>query len=319
LRVFEGDVVKEGDIIADNFRERSRLSVQKESILLQISKLKGQKIISPPPVRKLLPLKPLPEADYSEETAAISQAVLRVQQAKSILASRSVWLNRVNDSAYQQALSKVDELNQMLKSMQDLKMQSEVIQHESVVLKQLQNEANKAKVELEQVKDRQAQELQQLHLNLQLAESELQQKRAALTAAHARRQMREFEADVDKQKREQQQQQIVLEHSHQVVLYEQQQRDKDYQLAELSIRQHQIEDKLADLPIVRSPKSGYIKHIRPWVGKDGKYITTLTISSLSHLSSNSRSGSSQGKTHAGTEVSPTLPKSEVDSEQGDSD
>ncbi len=87
---------------------------------------------------------------------------------------------------------------------------------------------------------------------------------------------------VDARTHAQQEQQISLEHSRQMALYEQQRRDKNYQLAELNIQQHQIEDKLADLPIVRSPKSGYIKHIKPWVGKDGEYTTTLTISSFPH-------------------------------------
>jgi len=33
--------------------------------------------------------------------------------------------------------------------------------------------------------------------------------------------------------------------------------------------------KLADIPIVRSPKDGYLRKIKPWVGKDGKYTTTI--------------------------------------------
>ncbi|MBD2281493.1 hypothetical protein [Aphanizomenon flos-aquae] len=33
--------------------------------------------------------------------------------------------------------------------------------------------------------------------------------------------------------------------------------------------------KLADIPIVRSPKDGYLRKIKPWVGKHGKYTTTI--------------------------------------------
>ena len=87
-------------------------------------------------------------------------------------------------------------------------------------------------------------------------------------------------------------------------------------MAELAVRQHQVEDKLADLPIVRSPKSGYIKHIRPWVGKDGKYITTLTISSVSSVGTGL--GSGQGKVYGETDVSPGFPHGQAESE-GDSD
>ncbi len=121
-----------------------------------------------------------------------------------------------------------------------------------------------------------------------MAESELEQKEAALSDAKYRRHLQEFQASVDARNRAQQEEQIALEHSRQMALYEQQRRDKSYQLAELDVQQHQIEDKLAVLPIVRSPISGYIKHIKPWVGKDGEYTTTLTISSFSHDSSGSR-------------------------------
>jgi len=301
LRVGAGDTIKEGDILVDNTEERSRLTAQKQTTSIEINRLKDKQIFSPLPPHKLLPIKPLPPANYIQETVAISQAQLHLQQAKSILASRSPWLSKSDDSTYKQAESKVDEQFQMLKSMKDLQMQPEVIQHEEAVVKQLQNAAKKAKAELNQSIGKQLQESQQLQINIQLAESELQQKQAALVAAHSQRQLQEFQANIDANRQIQQQEQIALEHSRQMSLYYQQQRDKDYQLAELNIRQHQIEDKLADLPIVRSPKSGYIKRIKPWVGKDGKYTTTLTISSFSpsHSTTNSRSNSPNTSTSQG--------------------
>jgi len=301
LRVGAGDTIKEGDILVDNTEERSRLTAQKQTTSIEINRLKDKQIFSPLPPHKLLPIKPLPPANYIQETVAISQAQLHLKQAKSILASRSPWLSKSDDSTYKQAESKVDEQFQMLKSMKDLQMQPEVIQHEEAVVKQLQNAAKKAKAELNQSIGKQLQESQQLQINIQLAESELQQKQAALVAAHSQRQLQEFQANIDANRQIQQQEQIALEHSRQMSLYYQQQRDKDYQLAELNIRQHQIEDKLADLPIVRSPKSGYIKRIKPWVGKDGKYTTTLTISSFSpsHSTTNSRSNSPNTNTNQG--------------------
>jgi hypothetical protein len=310
LRVTKGDTVKKGDILADNFRERSRLMEQKETIFLQIAKLRDQRLLPPLPPHKLPPLKPLPEPDYIQERAAISQAKLRLQQAKTILATRKHWLNRPNDLAYKQTVTKVDEQKEMLKSMNDLKMQPEIIQHEQAVLKQLQDESNKANFELYQANCQQAQELQQLKINVQLAESELEQKQAALADAHYHRHLQEYQASVDARVRSQQEEQIALEHNRQMALYEQQRRDKNYQLAELDIQKHQVENKLADLPIVRSPKSGYIKYIRPWVGKDGNYTTTLSIFSFSphhpdpHSSSTSSSTSSQVKIQTGTEISP---------------
>ena len=85
LRVHQGTTVKQGDILADNFRERSRLTVQKQTIFLQIAKLKNQQLIAPVPLRQLPPLNLLPDVDYVTEIAAISQAKLRLRQAKLIL------------------------------------------------------------------------------------------------------------------------------------------------------------------------------------------------------------------------------------------
>jgi hypothetical protein len=45
----------------------------------------------------------------------------------------------------------------------------------------------------------------------------------------------------------------------------------------LGISLSAIEDKLADIPIVRSPKDGYVGKIKPWIGKDGKYTTTRLL------------------------------------------
>ena len=295
LRVHEGTTVKPGDILADNFRERSRLTVQKQTIFLQIAKLKDQQPIAPVPLRQLPPLKPLPDVDYVTEIAAISQAKLHLRQAKLILATRTPWLNLPKDSVYKQTVSKVEQQKEMLNSMQELKMQPEIIQHETAVLKQVQDESHKAHVDLLEANAQQSQELQQLKINVELAESELEQKQAALEDAKYHRHLQEFQASVDARTHAQQEQQISLEHSRQMALYEQQRRDKNYQLAELNIQQHQIEDKLADLPIVRSPKSGYIKHIKPWVGKDGEYTTTLTISSFPHARFGSSIDSSQDK------------------------
>jgi len=236
LRVNVGDIVKAGDILADNSQERSRLSVQKKTILLQIARLKNKQIIPPPPFPKLPPLQPLPAADYSQENAAISQAKLRLQQAKSILASRSPWLKRPNDLAYQDALSQVVRQAKMIYAMTNRHMSPEIIQHESAVLKQLEKEVHKSKVELDLSIAKQLQELQQLQINLQLALSDLEQKQAALSAAYSHRKLLLFQADTEARKQMQQQQQMSLEFSHQMTLYQQQLRDKDFHLAELTIR-----------------------------------------------------------------------------------
>jgi len=82
---------------------------------------------------------------------------------------------------------------------------------------------------------------------------------------------------VEESKRSQSQTQSRQDYERSRLQYEEAVRNNDYQLAQLGISLSAIEDKLADIPIVRSPRNGYIKKIKPWVGKDGKYTTSITI------------------------------------------
>jgi len=287
LKVKIGDVVKVGDVLVDKPQERSRLTIQKKMIILQIERLKEREIIPPRPLRKLLPFRHLPPANYAEELAGISHAKLRLQQAKIILKHRTPSLEKVDDFAYQEAQTQAEQQLKLVQEMQTIQAQPEVIQHETLVMQKMQRQVTKAQADMAEVKDKQAQELEQLKLNVQLAESELEQKKAALAAAHSRRDTQEFAVSLEAGKRDQQEEQIAIEHEHQILLYNQQQREKSYQISELNIRAQQIDDKLADLPIVHSPKSGYIKRIGPWIGKDGKYTTRLVIANFSHSHSHS--------------------------------
>lgn len=102
-----------------------------------------------------------------------------------------------------------------------------------------------------------------------------------LEAAKVNRQIQEYQASVEESKRSQSQTQSRQDFERSRLQYDEAVRNKDYQLAQLGISLSAIEDKLADIPIVRSPRNGYIKKIKPWVGKDGKYTTTITIVSKS--------------------------------------
>ena len=55
-------------------------------------------------------------------------------------------------------------------------------------------------------------------------------------------------------------------------------RGKEYQLANLYIQLSTIDDKIANIPIICSPRDGYIRRIKPCVGNNGKYTTVITIS-----------------------------------------
>jgi multidrug resistance efflux pump len=294
LKVRLNDEIKTGDVISDNSNERQRLERQKKSIKLQIENLNSKTLIAPTPPPPTPLLRNLPPSAFSEELAAISQNELKLKQARAILASRSKLLTTDNPERRAEfekagaslaiAQQKIQEQEQMIAAMGDMKMQPEILQHEQSKLKKLQSEFDQAQSEVDQSQAKlsaaaivQNQELEQLQTNVALAESELQVAKSKLEAARNRRQIQEYQASVDESKRSQSETQSRQDYERSRLQYEEAVRNKDYQLAQLDISLSAIDDKLADIPIVRSPRDGYIKKVKPWVGKDGKYTTSITI------------------------------------------
>ena len=294
LKVRLNDEIKIGDVISDNSNERQRLDRQKKAIKLQIDNLNAKTLIAPTPPPPTPLLKNLPPSAFSEELAAISQAELKLKQARVILSSRSKLLTTDNPERRAEfekagaslaiASQKIQEQEQMIVAMNDMKMQSEILQHEQSKLKNLQSELEQARSEVDREQAKldnsailQTQELEQLETNVNLAESNLQVAKSKLEAARVNRQIQEYQASVEESKRSQSQTQSRQDYERSRLQYEEAVRNNDYQLAQLGISLSAIEDKLADIPIVRSPRNGYIKKVKPWVGKDGKYTTSITI------------------------------------------
>jgi multidrug resistance efflux pump len=294
LKVRLNDEIKVGDIISDNSNERQRLDRQKKAIKLQIENLNSKTLIAPTPPPPTPLLRNLPPSTFSEELAAISQAELKLKQARVILASRSKLLTTDNPERRAEferagaslaiASQKIEEQEQMIVAMNDMKMQSEILQHEQSKLKKLQSELEQARSEVDREQAKldnsailQTQELEQLQTNVNLAESNLQVAKSKLEAARVNRQIQEYQASVEESKRSQSETQSRQDYERSRLQYEEAVRNNDYQLAQLGISLSAIEDKLADIPIVRSPRNGYIKKVKPWVGKEGKYQTTITI------------------------------------------
>lgn len=310
LKVKVGQEIKQGDVISDNSLERTRLDKQKKSVTLQIDNLKNKAIPKPFEPKQTIGVKQLPPAIFSEEEAAIAQSQMKVSQAQSLLEARTQLLKTDNperraeaenaEAGLQIANSKVQEQEQMIGSMRDMKLSTEILQHEEAELKKVRSLMDQASSELDQSKAKlnasainQQQELQQLQINVRLAESELNVAQSRYTAAQNRRRLLEYDASLEAVRREQQENQTLQEHSRQQQQYAQDIRDRDYQLAQLNISFTNIEDKLALIPMLRSPRNGYIRRIKPWTGKDGKYTTTVTISAAA-ISSKNGSGNVSG-------------------------
>lgn len=295
LKVKLNQEIKKGDVISDNSTERDRLLKQKQSVTLQIDNLKSKVIPEPFKPTQALGLKPLPPAIFSEEVSAIAQSKMKLSQAQSLLEARTQLLQTDNperraesenaEAGFQIASQKVQEQEQMIQSMRDMKLSSEILQHEEAKLKQLRSLLDQANSALDQAKAKlnasailQQQELQQLQVNVRLAQSDLEVAESRLIAAQNRRQLTEYDANLNEARRQQQENQTQQEYSRQQQQYAQSVRDRDYQLAQLAISLTNIEDKLALIPMLRSPRNGYIRRIKPWTGVNGKYTTTITIS-----------------------------------------
>ncbi len=311
LQVKEGQEIRSGDTITDNKLERERLEREKKSIGLHIENLKSRSIHKPFDPKAPIPSKPLPPAIFSEELAAISMAQMRLTQAKSVLEARTKHLLSENPekrsevekakTALQNASEKVHEQEELIKSMKDMKLQDQILQHEFVKLKQLTNdqeqlssEVERAEAKLDASVTEQEQQLQQLQLAVRIAQSELEVAKSRLTASMSRRKIVEYEASIEATKRSQAENQTHLEYSRQQQQYEQAVRERDYQLAQMQISLGAIDEKLSQIPVVRSPRNGYIRRIKPWTGNNGKYSTTVVIS-LTPGSAKSPSSSRQGE------------------------
>jgi hypothetical protein len=310
LKVKVGDIIKTGQIITDNTLERDRLSKQRKSLSLQIDNLKNKLIPQPFELKVNPAAGKLPSAKFLEEDSAIAQSQLKLSQARAILAGRTPLLKSDNpqvraeseraEASLQAATQKVEEQEQLIASMKDLKLQPAILEHEEAKLKQIRSEYDQQRSAFESSRARldssgieQQQQLQQLILSVRLAESELELANSKLATSREKRRLLEYDASVESVKRSQYQQQLEQEHSRQQQQYAENLRDRDYQLAQLNISLTNIDDRLAQIPLLRSPREGYIKRVKPWVGNNGKYTTIITISSNNVSSKN---GDSPGVT-----------------------
>ncbi|NET00991.1 MAG: catalase [Sphaerospermopsis sp. SIO1G1] len=224
----------------------------------------------------------------------------KINQAKLLFLNREELLKTDNperraelekaEAKLNIAKQKIEEQEQMIAAMEDMKMQPEILKHEQSKLKKIQFELNEAQSEFLQAQAKieayaveQGQELERLRINVKLAESDLELQQSKLQTAINKRQIQEYQAFVEKSKRSQAQNISIQNYDKSKLQYEESIRNKDYQLAQLNISLGNVEDKLANLPVIRSPRNGHIKKIKLWKGVDGKYKNTITIvSNISH-------------------------------------
>lgn len=313
LQVEEGKEIKKGQVIVDNKTERARLTTQRKSIALQIDNLNKKQIPLPFEPKSTPPLSPIPPAQFLEEESNIAASQLKLQQAESVLSSRTHVLTSDNpekrasmekvEAQLRGAQEKVKEQEELLKSMQDMRLTAPVIRHEEAKLKQLQSEAEQLQSALQREQalmgaagTQQQQELQNLQIAVQIARSELQIATARLETARNNRKLVEYKASMEAVQRTEEENRTKQAHSQQKLQYEENLRNKEYQLTQLRNQLSEVDNKLAQIPILRSPRDGYIRRIKPWVGNNGKYTTTITIAAGNNNESFTRKGGNSTST-----------------------
>ncbi|BAZ18765.1 hypothetical protein NIES4071_106500 (plasmid) [Calothrix sp. NIES-4071] len=329
LLVKEDEYIREGQPIADKPEERKRLDQQRTSLVLQKNNLFCKQVPEPLKPKEAPQVAPLPSANYQEEESFVAQAQLKLQQAQAILAQRIPILKADNpekrasmekvEAQFRGAQEKVKEQEELLKSMQDMQLQAPIIRHEEAKLKQLQSETEQLQSALQREQalmasagTQQQQELQNLEIAVQVARSDLQIALGRLDGARNNRKLIEYKATIESAQRVEEENRSQQTYSQQLGQYAQAVREKDYQLTQLHNQLIAIDDKLAQIPIIRAPRSGFIRRIKNWVGNNGKYTTTLTIgSSPNNNSSGSQSNNKQNKTtmEATPSLQPTSPAS----------
>jgi murein DD-endopeptidase MepM/ murein hydrolase activator NlpD len=294
LQVEEGKRISKGQVIVDNKTERKRLLVQRRDIALQFNNLNKKQIPVPFEPNSTPPVLPVPPAQFLEEESNIAQAQLKLQQAESILSSRTPILLADNpekrasmekaEAALRGAQEKVREQEELLKSMLDMRLKAPIIRHEEAKLKQLQSETEQLQSALQReqalmaaASTEQQQELENLRISVQVARSDLQIANARLETARNNRKLVEYKASIELVQRAEEENRTKQVHSQQKLQYEENLRNKEYQLGQLRNQLGAVDEKLAQIPILRSPRDGYIRRIKPWVGNNGKYTTTITI------------------------------------------
>ena len=85
LKIAEGQEIKQGDIIADRQRERTRLTAQQKQLQLSLDRLKATSITPPAVPQAVPPVMALPPVSYLEHSAAVEKTKAQIASISSEL------------------------------------------------------------------------------------------------------------------------------------------------------------------------------------------------------------------------------------------
>lgn len=309
LKVREGDAVTTGQVLADRVTERARLTSQRQSLQLSLEQIEGAKITPPPPPQPVPAVEQLPPIVYAEEEAAIAAARMNVTQAERAFQLQQQSLNSEplsESSAVARAAVEVENrqrlVNNQLRKIDAVALlkglPESVTVHEQEVLKQKQADLQQAQADYKQTQAQlgaasqaQTEKLLQLSAALEKARADQHLAIAKLQSKKDSRAYTEYEASVTTARRVEERNQAQQSYARQLQEHEQQQRDRNFQIAQLKGKVLESDNQLSALSVVTSPYSGVVKRLRINSQSDKTLSVELTLSTGSSTGSTPFPGS----------------------------
>jgi hypothetical protein len=280
LLVKEGQAVTANQLIADRQSERSTLTAQLQETNLSIERLKFAPKVSPVPPAGVKTLTSLPpQTSYGEEQAQIKAATAKIGdlERKYILAQAAAKTplpetEKVRGSKLEvkQAEEKIARHQQKIDALKTLEdIDQAVKDHEQVKLRELNRALIEVTSKLEQdiategiAKATRSSHLADAQFQITEAQRELQLARARLITATEKRRQIKFDYQTKQTERGEQVERLELERVKLMETSKLQVHDREYQIAQLVLKQGQIQKQLETTGVVRTPHQGTIRRVK---------------------------------------------------------
>lgn len=321
LKVHQGDTVTAGEVLADRVEERSRLTIQRKSLALAYQQIQ-QRVLLKPPVPLVSPtVRALPPISYAEETAQIQSAAMAVSEAEKALQQQSDSIKIMpleESSAVDSAQIKVENQQRLLEN-QKQKLQAvqllkdlppEVEIHETEMLKRRESELQQATAEYQQASSKltiavnaRNERLAQLATALQKTRGDYQLAIAKLQTKKDTRAYAEYEASVTAARRAEEKNQAQQSYYRQLQDFQQQERDRSFQLAQLTSKIAEVNEKLSTISVVTSPYSGKVRRVKVM----GQTNNSLSVELTLVVGRSDAAGGSRSDLRSGTNSTTSTP------------
>lgn len=279
LKVREGDTVAAGQILADRIEERTKLENQRSQINLAIKKIQAETLAAPIAPKATPAMPQLPPISYASEESAItqSQAQLSLVSSQQPYLSQSASLDaaKVREAELKRKLDLQQRKLDAIKNIDNLP--PSVAEHEGQIVSQRINELEQATAEVG-VKSAELENSKLQHASLlqQLADK-ITQAQASLQAAQQKRSHDEYQHQITLARRIEEANQANLQYQRQQQEYSNQKRDKEFQLAQLTQKLGEVEDRLKLVAVVKSPYNGVIKNLKQTKQSDNTLLVELSL------------------------------------------